>query len=109
MPPVSSHQEIRSRGFGTFQKAIVALVGRNGESRRGHDQSAVLPDLRHGFRNFSRQNWKLGPAQNSFIFQEDRHGDEKPKAKIESKFENAKFQPKRAEVCRNQDIGVKND
>ena len=98
MPPVSCHKIVRARGFGTFQKAIVPFVRRDGESRFGHDQGAVLPDERQRFRNFFGQNWKLGPTQYSFVFEQDWRRDEKPKTATESKFKDMVFQSKRAEV-----------
>lgn len=98
MPPVSRNQKTRARGFSTFQKAIVRLVRRDRKSHSGHDQCAVLPDLREGFRYLFGQNRELRPAQDGFVFEKDRRGDEKPKATIESKFEDTILKPEWIEV-----------
>ena len=75
MPPISCDQKIGACCFGAFQKAVIRFVRRYGEGRRWRDHSAHLPDADQGFGNSFGWKSKPWPAQDTFVFDENRRRD----------------------------------
>ncbi len=78
MPLVAGYQIVGTRGFGAFEKLVVAWVPRHQKRARGYDGMRMAPDELEKLLAESFADFQLGARKNFPVLRNNRLGNVEP-------------------------------